>query len=134
MITLTFKAQTDKHTIQQYLTDADKFVSVHPLIYKMERVSQNSYKVFEKVTFGPIPYRFTYHASITLEAHEVKMLATIMGLTKISMHFTFVEEDDFTLIHEKIHIRSPLPIKKYMFALFTKQHQLLFSNIEKQSS
>jgi carbon monoxide dehydrogenase subunit G len=131
MTELKFRIYKDKNTIIHYLTDADKFVSVHPLIYKMENSGKNRYKVFEKVDFGFIPYRFTYYALITHDIDHVKIVATVMGITKISMVFTFLEEGGLTIIKEKITVKSPLPIKNYMVELFRKQHQILFSNIEK---
>jgi hypothetical protein len=58
-------------------------------------------------------------------------VAKVMSITKISMVFTFLEEGGLTIIKEKITVKSPLPIKNYMVELFRKQHQILFSNIEK---
>lgn len=89
MTEFTFKISTDIATIKQYLIDVEKFVSVHPLIYKMTDLGQGKYKVFEKVKIGFFPYNFTYKATITHNDNSVNINASIMGLTKLSMQFTF---------------------------------------------
>ncbi len=58
------------------------------------------------------------------------MNASIMWFTKIEIQFNLTEENDFTLIDEKIQFKSPLPIKSIMERIFKKQHGLLFRNIE----
>lgn len=60
MTQLTFKIQKDAQTVLSYLTDTQKFVSVHPLIYKMKELNKNKYKVYESVKLGIFTYRFTY--------------------------------------------------------------------------
>jgi carbon monoxide dehydrogenase subunit G len=130
MIELTFKVSKDISTITQHLTDVEKFVSVHPLIYKMTDLGENTYKVFEKIKMGIIPYRFTYRATITHDHNSVKMNASVMGLTKLSMHFTFQREGNVTIINERLTVQSVLPIKNFMVKLISKQHQEMFKNID----
>jgi carbon monoxide dehydrogenase subunit G len=128
---LTFKIKRDVSTIMDHLTNAEKFVSVHPLIYKMKRLGENKYKVYEKIDVGNIPYRFTYKAFITQNKDSVQIDASVMGITNISVHFTFLEEGDFTLITEKLVVKSILPVKHFLHKLFEKQHQIMFNTIEK---
>ncbi len=127
---LEFKIKKDKKFIIKNLIDADRFVSAHPLIYRMKKVGENKYKVYEKVTFGVIPYYFTYFATILNRENEVKIDAVVMKLTKISMIILLTEDDTLTTVTETIKIQSPLPIKGFMYALFKKQHKILFQNIE----
>ena len=130
MTELIIKVKKDIFTIRQQLTDVEKFVIVHPLIYKMTDLGGNKYKVYEKIKIGIIPLRFTYKAFITHDKDYVKIVATVMGMTSISMFFTFQEEDKVTVIHEKLIIKYPLPIKNYMNRLIEKQHKTMFNNIE----
>ncbi len=125
----TFIIGKDIQTVKQYLIDAEKFVSVHPLIYKMEDLGQNKFRVFEKVKVGFIPYHFTYTATITNNNDSIQMYASIMGVTKLSMYFTFQRVGDETIIKEKLTVRSLLPIKNFMLKLIGEQHQELFKNI-----
>ena len=96
----------------------------------MTDLGGNKYKVFEKIKIGVIPYRFTYKAIITEEKDSVNIVATVLGLTTISMFFTFQEEDKFTVIKERLVVKSPFPITNYMNRLFEKQHRIMFNNIE----
>ncbi len=130
MTEFIFKVKKDIITIKQQLTNNENFVNVHPLIYKMTDVGGNKYEVFEKIKIGVIPYRFTYKATITGEKDSVNVVATVMGMTTISMFFTFQEEDKVTVIHERLIIKSPLPIKNYTNRLIEKRHKTMFNNIE----
>ena len=114
MTEFIFKVKEDIITIKQRLTNVEKFVNVHPLIYKMTDSGGNKYKVFEKIKTGVIPDRFTYKASITDEKDAVNIVATVTGMTTISMFFTFQEEDKIAVIYERLIIKSPLPIKNYL--------------------
>ena len=130
MTEFIFKVKKDIITIKKQLTNVENFVNIHPLIYKMTDLGGNKYKVFEKINIGVIPYRFTYKAIITEEKDSVNIVATVMGMTTISMFFTFQEEDKVTVIHERLIIKSPLPITNYMNRLIEKQHRIMFNNIE----
>jgi len=125
MTEFTFKVRKDVITIKQYLTNIEKFVNVHPLIYKMTALGENKHKVFEKVMIGVMLYNFTYKAFITHDKDSVKIVATIMGITTISMLFTFKEEDNITTTNERLTVNSPLPIKNYMYKLIEKQHRIM---------
>lgn len=62
---LTFKLTKKPKFILGYLTDMQKFTSVHPVISKVERTGNNGYLVHETLKLGFIPYSFTY--AITIE-------------------------------------------------------------------
>jgi len=130
MTEFIYKVKKNIITIKKQLTDVKNFVNVHPLIYKLTDLGGNKYKVFEKRKIGIIPYRFTYKAIITDEKDSVNIVAIIMGMTTISMFFTFQEEDKFTVIKKRLVVKSPFPITNYMNRLIEKQHRIMFNNIE----
>ncbi len=109
------------------------FASVHPVIYKIEEEGNNQYKVFEKLRFGPIPYAFTYTA--TVESHQsenrITMNATVMKLTKIGMQFQIIEHEGYCIVHENIVFKSVLPVRGLMSKIFKTQHMKLIDNINK---
>lgn len=115
-----------------YLTDMQKFVSVHPVISKIDRLSENNYLVHETLKAGLVPFSFTYPVTIQqdLDRKRVEMKATVMKITKIEMTFNLRQENDFTIVEESILFKSPLPIKFIMQNIFRKQHNKLFKNIE----
>ena len=117
--------------VYDYLTDAQKFVSVHPVIYKIEKLANNELLIYEKLKLLFIPVKFTYKATITGNRNlkTVVMRANIKGMAKIQMYFKLEDISGHTSIKESIEFRSFLPVKFIMKSVFRKQHRLLFQNI-----
>ncbi|MFQ3578688.1 MAG: hypothetical protein SNJ71_00930 [Bacteroidales bacterium] len=129
---LSFRIKKNIAYTFDYLTDMQKFVSVHPVISKMDNTGQESYLVHETLKFGFIPFSFTYPVTIEKNILDKKIVirATVFKLTKIEMKFILKADNDFTIIDEEIVIKSPLPVKFIMESIFKKQHDQLFKNIE----
>lgn len=129
---LLFKLNKPPDLIFDYLTDMQKFVSVHPVISKIDKTGDERYLVYETLKFGFIPFSFTY--PVTIEKNTIDKVvvirATVMKMTKIEMKFVLKTDNDHTIIEENIQFRSPLPIKFIMQSIFRKQHKQLFKNIE----
>jgi carbon monoxide dehydrogenase subunit G len=132
MIQFIFQTKSKVSVVFDHLVDPEKFVSIHPLIYKMEKIGDNQYKVFERVQMMFFNYSFTYTAQIfSNEAqNEIRILATVQKFTKIDMRFLLEESASGTTITEHLNIQSPLPIKGYLTKLFQSQHKLLFEQID----
>ena len=129
---LTFRVNKPIDTVFDYLTDIQKFVSVHPLISKIDDLSGNNYLVHETLKVGFIPFSFTYPVKIEQSFREKKVIirAIIMKLTKIEMTYQLASENNLTVIEEVITFKSILPIKSIMENIFRKQHTLLFEKME----
>ena len=129
---LTFDLQQPIELVFDYLTDMQKFVSVHPVISKIELISGNRYLVHETLKLGPIPVSFTYTVTVesNLQNRTVVIRATVMKLTKIDMHYTLTQLSGQTRVEETIHFHSYLPVKSIMQKIFRKQHTQLFQNID----
>ena len=128
---LEFKVNKSVEEVFKYLTDMQKFVSVHPVIYKIQNIKDNHYLVFEKLKFGFIPFSFTY--PVTIESNKinnsVRMYATVMKIVKIEMNYTLSVDYEQTLVSEHIQINTVLPVKTMMNKIFKTQHNQLFLNI-----
>lgn len=129
---LSFRVHKNIDFIFDYLTDMQKFSSVHPVISKIENTRNESYLVYETLKFGFIPLSFTYPVIIKKNtvAKTVTILATVFKITKIEMKFALCADNDFTIIDEEIYFTSPLPVTFIMQRIFKKQHSQLFKNIE----
>ncbi|QHT70769.1 hypothetical protein GXP67_31035 [Rhodocytophaga rosea] len=129
---LSFIINKPANIIFDYLTDMQKFVSVHPVITKINPIENNTYLVYETLKIGFIPISFTY--PVTVESNRVEktitIRATVMRLTNIEMNFIIKEDKAFCIVEETIHFQSPLPLQSIMESIFKKQHRLLFNNIE----
>ena len=129
---LSFEINKNIDLVFDYLTDMQKFVSVHPVISKIENTSDKSYLVHETLKFGFIPFSFTYPVTIENSTTDkiVVIRATVFKLTKIEMKFVLKADNGHTIIDEEIQIKSSLPVKFIMESIFKKQHDQLFKNIE----
>ena len=129
---LSFKLKKTPDFIFEYLTDMQKFVSVHPVISQILNTGDNSYLIHETLKFESIPFSFSY--PVTIEKHLgdkiVIIRATVMKLTKIEMKFVLEAEKDFTIVKENIQFKSLLPVKFIMRKILKKQHSQFFKNIE----
>lgn len=133
---LNFKVSKPEDVVFDYLTDMQKFVSVHPLITKMDCINQNQYKVYERVDTGLFPYSFTYIANVesNSEKKTVVINAVVMRITKIEMAFVIKQNGNYSEVVETVLINTFLPIKSLLKKIFTEQHYILFQNIEKLSN
>lgn len=130
-MTLNHKIRKPVSTVFDYLTNMKKFVAVHPIIYKMDDLGQDNYKVYEKLGL----VSFTYSATVKgdPQTKTVNIKAVVMKITHVEMNFTIKSEGDYSFIHETVDFRTPLPIKAILKNIFTKQHKQLFLNIEKEN-
>lgn len=131
-MTLTFNINKPIDFVFDYLSDMQKFVSVHPIIYKIENKGNNNYLVYEKLKLLFIPVSFTYpaHVEENKETNQIIINAVVKKMTRIQMNFVLDNINGQTKITETIDFKSALPIKFIMQKIFRKQHTDLFKNIE----
>lgn len=129
---LSFRIKKSTEFVFDYLTDMQKFASVHPVISHIDKDNDNSYLVLETLKVAMLPFSFTYPVHIKKSKAEkiVIISATVFKWTKITMIFFLKAEGEYTVVEEKIRFKSPLPIKFIMEKTFKKQHTVLFKNIE----
>jgi hypothetical protein len=132
---LDYKIKRSIDFVYDHLTDMQKFVIVHPVIYKIDDLGNNRFLVFEKLKFGFIPLTFTYFATVDGNPATKKVIikARVMKLVNIEMVYDIKEGNDHTIVNEVINFRSFLPVKPIMKKIFKEQHEQLFLNIEKGS-
>jgi len=129
---LKFEINKPIHIVFEYLTDMRKFVSVHPVISKIDNISGNNFLVHETLTLVVIPISFTYPVTIDQNFNEKKVVirAKIMKIIGIEMSYSLTSENNSTIVNETISFKSPFSIKSLMQKTFKKQHTVLFKNIE----
>lgn len=129
---LTFELKQPVELVLNYLTDMQKFASVHPVITKIEKTGTDAYMVYEKMKLGFIPYSFTYPVTIghNVEKGTVTMRAVVMKMTRIEMVFSVEPSENGSTVREHIEFRSPLPIRRTMEKVFREQHQKFFQNLD----
>jgi len=130
---LKFTVNKPINAVIEYLTDTNKFVSVHPVITKLEPKGGDDYLVYETLKMGFIPFSFTYPVIIKSDTQKavVTYNAIVKKMVKIEMNFQLSTSGNQTIIEETSTFKSFLPVKFIMSKIFKKQHELLFKNIEK---
>jgi hypothetical protein len=110
-----------------------KFVSVHPIIYKVEPLGRNEYLVYERLNLLFIPAKFTYKVWLDSDPTNkvVSYKAVIYSLTEIDIHFEVKEEKGGCSVSETVNFKSYLPVKPIIKNIFKTQHKHLFDNINK---
>ena len=125
--------------IYNYLTDMQKFASVHPIISKIEKTNENTYLAHETLQVGFFPFSFTYPVHIQGDESTrcITMKAKVFGIVEIEMIFRLFEtlgqnphEESITKIEETIKFKSLFPIAPFVKSVFRTQHKKLFQNIE----
>lgn len=129
---LSFSIRKNIDLTFDFLTDMQKFVSIHPVIFQIDNLGNENYLVHETLKFGFIPFSFTYPVTIEKSKADkiVTIRATVFKMTKIEMKFVLKADNYSTIIDEEITFKSPLPIKFIMEGVFRTQHKQLFKNIE----
>jgi hypothetical protein len=114
----------------------NKFQAVHPVIYKIDHLSENKYLIYETLKFAFIPFSFTYLATVsTSDDHsQVIMDAVVMKLVNISLVFYLSEQNGITYVNEEVKFKSILPVQFILKRVFRKQHKQLFENMESYSA
>src|SRR5690606_18774392 len=122
---LSFSINKNIDRTFDFLTDMQKFVSVHPVIFQLDDLGNENYLVHETLKFGFIPFSFTYPVTIEKNIADKKVIirATVFKMTKIEMKFVLKADNDSTIIDEEISFKSPLPIKFIMEGIFKTQHK-----------
>lgn len=128
---LYHKLQQSSDMVYGYLTNMEKYTSVHPWITKIDHLKDQSFLVHERFLSTPlmITYPVTIHAND--QEKTIEMNARIFKLITVNMKFRIRTETKKTIVSEEIKIGAPFPIKNIMESIFKKQHTTLFENINK---
>ena len=117
----------------EYLADVEKFVQIHPIIYKAKPLGNNEFLFFEKLSVLFFPVTVSYKATIVSNRDKktVIMGASVMGILKINIVFEIAEISHGCKIVETVNFETRLPIIPVVEKIFKKQHLALFANMEK---
>lgn len=128
---LIYKVHQSPSCIFEYLSVVDKFVSVHPLITKINKLEGNNYFAFETLKIGYIPFSFSYPVSIisNLLINQIQMNAHVMKHLEIELKFKIIDKKEYSLVVEELNFKTLFPIHFILRMIFKKQHDKLFENI-----
>jgi len=120
-------------TVFSFLSEMDKFVSVHPIIYKIDKIEENHFLIHEKLKIFVFSIGFTYPTLVIANKKDktIQFKARINAFLNIDIFFNLTEAGNQTKLVETVVFKSILPIKSILSRIFIKQHKQLFLNIQK---
>jgi carbon monoxide dehydrogenase subunit G len=133
---LQFNINKPAEFVFEHLRDMQKFVSVHPIIYKAEPLGENRYKIYEKLKLLLVPMDVTYIVLLEEDRKNLRVSysTTVKKVVRINMRFDISGDSQSCIVNEVVNFDSFLPLKPVMRSIFRKQHQQLFLNIDKARS
>lgn len=132
MVTLRYNMSGPANIIYDELSDMLNFVSVHPVVYKIDSAGENEYIFYEKINVLFIPFRFNY--KVRLDALEKSKTITMSSVVRkgvlLKLEFVLVPHGSTTEITEKVSIQANVFIRLIFENVLTRVHKKLFLNIE----
>lgn len=119
-------------TIYATLAQMDSFVSVHPVVYKVDCVGENEFVFHEKINVLFIPFDFNY--KVNVEALEKNKNITMTSLVRkgvlLKLEFMLVAHENYTEVIETVSIQANVFVRLIFKNVLTRVHKKLFLNIE----
>ncbi len=115
-----------------FIADIQKFVSIHPVLFKADEVKPNYFLLHERLN-KHLPFSFSYYVTMVeiTPNQKVVMHSNIFKLVDLTLTFDFNynEQAKVTEIAEYIDIKAPTLIKYQFVKMISKIHVQLFSII-----
>ena len=131
ILTHFINAPIDK--ITPFFMNFSKFGEVHPLMKKVEKISENEATFYETVKIsGFIPHNFSYPAKMTRNENNnsVTMFAEPKPSVFLELKFDFFQEANRTKIIEEINIEASYLVSRILKRQVVKSHRKLVENIQ----
>jgi hypothetical protein len=115
--------------------DIDRLGELHPLIVKVDPVAPadgalRSYAVTDRLRWGPLTFRITYHVDVLAEAvDEVRTFARQRPATTLSSVVTFQQDGDSVRIVVSTVMRAPTLLFGYAYRTGKAAHLELADRI-----
>lgn len=116
--------------VYPYFFDLQKFASVHPVVQKIEEISENKYLFHEKM--GPFTFRYLVYRLPSEMPLQIVLSSTILRYLQLKLDIRLQPLDTGTQLQEKVSVQAPLPIKVLFLKLFPPIHYQLFKRIQDQ--
>lgn len=71
---LEHRVTKSPQTVFEYLSNMDKFVQIHPIVYKVEALGNDEYKFFEKLNVLMISLPITYLVKVVANVDQQSII------------------------------------------------------------
>jgi hypothetical protein len=118
-----------------YFSDIDKFVSIHPVIYKCAPIEENAYLLYERLKFAGLGISFSY--KVVFESRtphlQVIMFSEIRKGARLKLIFDFRSNNDQTILTETLWFDGYAVIKPFFIPFLAKTHIEMIKNLNTQT-
>ena len=130
-ITLIHHVAAKVEKIFPFFNEMDRFIAVHPVIYKSEMIEPGQYRLYEKLDLKLFKVSFSYTVRIekSVADQQVIMFSEIRKGVELRLKFDFQAKEGTTQIHETVTFNAPAIICPLFLKFLTKQHKLLITNV-----
>ena len=80
---LSFRIKKTKDIVFDYLTDMQKFASVHPVITKIVQTNTNNYLVYETLKLGFLSFSFTKKRFVLRDEIKLSSRKVLLFITGV---------------------------------------------------
>jgi carbon monoxide dehydrogenase subunit G len=135
VLILTYSIKKPISQVYACLADVQQFVTVHPVIYKAEKVNEDEYVFYEQIKFLLIPFHVSYKVSLLdCKPNEtVKMISQVQKGVHLQLTFLLKPLGEETIVTEEIAIKSFIITRLIFQGILKRVHKKLFLNIEKST-
>lgn len=129
---LNYNISKPAEAIYGTLAQMDKFVGVHPVVYKVDCVGENEYIFYEKINVLFISFDFNYKVNVSaLENNKnITMSSVVRKGVLLKLEFMLVPHENYTEVIEKVSIKANVFVRMIFENVLRRVHKKLFLNIE----
>ncbi|MCD6066587.1 MAG: hypothetical protein K0S33_1413 [Bacteroidetes bacterium] len=131
-MTIRYKIEKPIEQVYPYLSDMQKFMEVHPVIYKVDHLSGQEYLFYETLKVLFIPVSFSYKVSLTktVENKQVVIYSRVQPGVYLDLIFDIEQDGTGTHVRETIKIKALPGIKQLFTSIIRKAHLRFFENLK----
>lgn len=132
MMILNYNISKPVEAIYASLAQMDNFVSVHPVVYKVDCIGENEFIFYERIKFLFIPFAFNYKVNVdVLEKNKnITMSSAVRKGVLLKLEFLLVQNENSTDVIEKVSIKANIFVRMIFEIVLARAHKKLFLNIE----
>ena len=117
--------------VYPYLSDIERFVSMHPVIYKCEHKGGTDHVLYERLRVLGIGISFSYPVCIqeSIPNERVVMFSEFIKGVNLRLVFDLTCNGETTTIKETILFKGPFFVRPMFMRLLARMHSEMMTNI-----
>lgn len=130
--TLIFEFPQPIEELFPFFSDANKFVDIHPVIYKCQHLKDSDFQLFERLKLiGNLGFSFSYPVTFTAihDKQQVTMTSQIRKGVHLELLFDFKAIEGKTILTESVTFTGPFFIRPLFIPFLAKVHTRMVAGL-----